>query len=218
MDTPKVRKPPLLPEGVKENPYVVLKVTRASSGEEIRASFKEIAGRDHPDRNADDEAAKARFLRASTAFSLIGTPSRRKAFDELMTLINAPVKASPPPKGVKPKPQPKPEAKAEKPKPARSPRPPRGPAEKLVWEVADPWTFGPPRPGADSNEVLATLATETALRQGPLGTKRGPIRIEVTVDGDMIHAVGDSLNGLRELDRAIRSASQLMSPLFKLFK
>jgi DnaJ-class molecular chaperone len=66
---------------VARNPYTVLGVQPSASDEEIRAAFRKLAKRYHPDRNPDDKSAEEKFKELSAAFEILGDAERRKRFD-----------------------------------------------------------------------------------------------------------------------------------------
>ncbi|MEM9494834.1 MAG: J domain-containing protein [Pseudomonadota bacterium] len=63
------------------NPYVVLGLAPTASDADIRAAFRKLAKKHHPDRNPDDARAEERFKEVSAAFDVLGDPERRKKFD-----------------------------------------------------------------------------------------------------------------------------------------
>ena len=63
------------------NPYVVLGVAPTASDSDIRAAFRKLAKKYHPDRNPDDKRAEEKFKEISAAFDVLGDPERRKKFD-----------------------------------------------------------------------------------------------------------------------------------------
>ena len=63
------------------NPYIVLGLAPTASDSEIRAAFRKLAKKYHPDRNPDDKKAEEKFKEISAAFDVIGDPDRRKKFD-----------------------------------------------------------------------------------------------------------------------------------------
>lgn len=66
----------------KRDYYEVLDVARDASPEEIKRSYKQIALRNHPDRNPDDETAVERFKEAAEAFEVLSTPEKRSLYDQ----------------------------------------------------------------------------------------------------------------------------------------
>lgn len=63
------------------NPYAVLGLAPTASDADIRAAFRKLAKKYHPDRNPDDKKAEDKFKEVSAAFDIIGDPDRRKKFD-----------------------------------------------------------------------------------------------------------------------------------------
>ncbi len=63
------------------DPYDVLGVAKNASQKDIKAAFRKLAKKYHPDRNPDDPKAKERFNEANQAYEVIGEDARRKQFD-----------------------------------------------------------------------------------------------------------------------------------------
>lgn len=61
--------------------YDVLGVARGASEEEIRAAYRRLAKRYHPDFNPGDRAAEARFKEISAAYEILGDPEKRARYD-----------------------------------------------------------------------------------------------------------------------------------------
>jgi DnaJ-class molecular chaperone len=59
----------------------VLGVAPTASDADIRAAFRTLAKKYHPDRNKDDPKAEEKFKEVSAAFDIIGDADRRKKFD-----------------------------------------------------------------------------------------------------------------------------------------
>ena len=62
--------------------YQALEVPHDATADAIKDAWRRIAKASHPDRNPDDEAAVARFLRASEAYEVLGDPARRARYDQ----------------------------------------------------------------------------------------------------------------------------------------
>jgi molecular chaperone DnaJ len=60
--------------------YEILGVTRDSSDEDIKRSFRKLAQRWHPDVNTDPDA-DARFKEVNEAYQILSDPERRQAYD-----------------------------------------------------------------------------------------------------------------------------------------
>ncbi|MBI4955359.1 MAG: J domain-containing protein [Myxococcales bacterium] len=67
-------------EAVKD-PYDVLGVDRSATPEEIKAAFRRLAAKHHPDRNPGDEGAVQRFKELNAAHEILKDPQKRAMFD-----------------------------------------------------------------------------------------------------------------------------------------
>jgi molecular chaperone DnaJ len=65
----------------KRDYYEILGVPRGADEAALRAAYRTIAMRDHPDRNPDDPAAEERFKEASEAYAILSDAERRRAYD-----------------------------------------------------------------------------------------------------------------------------------------
>lgn len=63
------------------DPYTVLGVPRSADAAEIKASYRKLALRYHPDRNPGDAAAEERFKEISEAYATLRDPEGRARFD-----------------------------------------------------------------------------------------------------------------------------------------
>ncbi len=61
--------------------YEILGVSRTASAEEIKKCYRQMALKYHPDRNPGDKACEERFKLAAEAYSVLGDPQKREAFD-----------------------------------------------------------------------------------------------------------------------------------------
>jgi DnaJ-class molecular chaperone len=64
-----------------EDPYQTLGVKRGDSEETIRAAYRKLAKRHHPDLNPNDPKAAARFTAINVANDLLSDPDKRAKFD-----------------------------------------------------------------------------------------------------------------------------------------
>ena len=64
-----------------ENLYHVLGVNRYASQEEIRAAFKKLAFRYHPDKNPGNKAAEEKFKRINNAYQVLSDLKKRGLYD-----------------------------------------------------------------------------------------------------------------------------------------
>ncbi len=65
----------------KRDYYEVLGVEKGASDQEIKKAYRRLAMKYHPDRNPDDETAKARFQEASEAYEVLSDEEKRSAYD-----------------------------------------------------------------------------------------------------------------------------------------
>jgi molecular chaperone DnaJ len=63
------------------DPYSVLGVERDATEAEIRAAFRRLAAKHHPDRNPGDPRAQARFTEINEAHQILTDPDKRAAYD-----------------------------------------------------------------------------------------------------------------------------------------
>jgi molecular chaperone DnaJ len=66
---------------LKRDHYGVLGVARTASGVEIKAAYRRLALRWHPDRNAGDRGAEERFKEVSIAYAVLGDEAKRAHYD-----------------------------------------------------------------------------------------------------------------------------------------
>jgi molecular chaperone DnaJ len=55
----------------KQDYYEILGVARGASGAEIKAAFRKLAMKHHPDRNPNDKAAEQRFKEVNEAYEVL---------------------------------------------------------------------------------------------------------------------------------------------------
>ena len=65
----------------KRDYYEVLGVGREAGEGDIKASYRKLALRFHPDRNPDDPEAEEKFKEASEAYSVLSDAQKRAAYD-----------------------------------------------------------------------------------------------------------------------------------------
>jgi len=64
-----------------EDPFKVLGVSRDASQDEVKAAYRKLALKWHPDRNADNKAeAEAKFKQVSKAYSIVSDPQLRENY------------------------------------------------------------------------------------------------------------------------------------------
>jgi curved DNA-binding protein len=63
--------------------YKILGVKKSASAKEIKAAYRKLARKYHPDVNAGDRKAEARFKEVNEAHAVLGDPEKRKRYDQL---------------------------------------------------------------------------------------------------------------------------------------
>jgi len=63
------------------NLYEVLEVDEHCSPEELKAAYRRLARKYHPDSNTDDPMAESRFKEVSQAYEILSDPERRANYD-----------------------------------------------------------------------------------------------------------------------------------------
>jgi molecular chaperone DnaJ len=66
----------------KQDYYEILGVARGASGAEIKAAFRKLAMKHHPDRNPNDKAAEQRFKEVNEAYEVLKDAQKRAAYDQ----------------------------------------------------------------------------------------------------------------------------------------
>jgi curved DNA-binding protein len=62
--------------------YDVLGVSRSASDGDIKSAYRKLAKQYHPDKNAGDEKATARFKEVGEAYAVLSDPEKRKLYDQ----------------------------------------------------------------------------------------------------------------------------------------
>jgi len=70
--------------------YETLGVPRDASQQDIKAAFRKLAAKHHPDRNPDDPTAEDRFKEVNEAYTALSDPEKRKIYDQYGTTGNVP--------------------------------------------------------------------------------------------------------------------------------
>src|SRR5437763_9297509 len=65
----------------KRDYYDILEVTRASTGEEIKRSYRKLAVKFHPDKNPGDHTAEEKFKELGEAYDVLSDEQKRAAYD-----------------------------------------------------------------------------------------------------------------------------------------
>src|SRR5918994_2275030 len=64
-----------------DDPYRLLNVSREAGQATIKAAYRALAKRLHPDRNPGDPRAEQRFKQITRAYELLRDPDKRAQFD-----------------------------------------------------------------------------------------------------------------------------------------
>ena len=63
--------------------YSTLGVAKTASQKDIKAAYRKLARKHHPDVNQGDKSAEGRFKEINEAYEVLGDPDKRKKYDEL---------------------------------------------------------------------------------------------------------------------------------------
>ena len=65
----------------KRDYYEILEVTKTATDAEIKAAYRKLAIKYHPDKNPDDHTAEEKFKEAAEAYSVLSDAQKRAAYD-----------------------------------------------------------------------------------------------------------------------------------------
>lgn len=63
------------------DPYEVLGLERSASADDVKAAFRKLAQKFHPDRNPGDDGAQERFKEINGAYQVLSDPQKRAMYD-----------------------------------------------------------------------------------------------------------------------------------------
>lgn len=66
----------------KKDFYEILGVAKNASETDIKAAYRKLALKYHPDRNPDNKEAEEKFKEASHAYEILSDPAKRKQYDQ----------------------------------------------------------------------------------------------------------------------------------------
>jgi molecular chaperone DnaJ len=69
--------------------YKVLGVSKTAEADEIKKAYRKLARKYHPDSNAGDASAEAKFKEVSEAYDVVGDVKKRKEYDEARRLFGS---------------------------------------------------------------------------------------------------------------------------------
>lgn len=76
-------------EWIEKDFYQVLGVPKDASQSDIKKAFRKLAKANHPDSNADNAKAEARFKEVTEANDVLSDPKKRKEYDEARALFGS---------------------------------------------------------------------------------------------------------------------------------
>ena len=71
----------MVPKEEEEDHYAVLGVSPDAPGDVVRAAYRALVAKCHPDRNPDNRDAEAKLKRLNAAFQVVGNPEKRSQYD-----------------------------------------------------------------------------------------------------------------------------------------
>ncbi|MEP6463698.1 MAG: molecular chaperone DnaJ [Frankiaceae bacterium] len=74
---------------IEKDYYKALGVAKDASAAEIKKAYRKLARQHHPDKNAADAKAEARFKEVSEAYDVLSDATKRKEYDEARSLFGS---------------------------------------------------------------------------------------------------------------------------------
>jgi molecular chaperone DnaJ len=66
----------------KRDYYEILGVTKSSTADEIKKSYRKLAIKYHPDKNPDNPEAEEKFKEAAEAYEILSSPEKKQRYDQ----------------------------------------------------------------------------------------------------------------------------------------
>ena len=63
--------------------YATLGVHKSATEKDIKAAYRKLARKHHPDVNLGDKSAEGRFKELNEAYEVLGDPDKRRKYDKL---------------------------------------------------------------------------------------------------------------------------------------
>ena len=76
----------------KRDYYEVLGVNKSASSEQIKAAYRKLAVKHHPDKNKGDKASEEKFKEASEAYRVLSNTERKQKRQDSQNSLVAPTK------------------------------------------------------------------------------------------------------------------------------
>lgn len=76
--------------------YQILGVPRTAGQKEIKAAYRKLAAKHHPDKNPGDKQAEERFKEINEAYTVLSDPEKRKFYDQYGSAEARPTYTPPP--------------------------------------------------------------------------------------------------------------------------
>jgi len=76
----------LAPEGEDDDLYATLQLERSATREEIKAAYRRLSLRHHPDRNPGDPQAVEAFMKIHRAYQVLSQEKSREEYDRKLTV------------------------------------------------------------------------------------------------------------------------------------
>jgi hypothetical protein len=145
-----------MPRDGRQDHYEVLGLHSDAPDEVVRAAYRALAAKYHPDRNPSDRSAELKLKRLNAAFAVLGNPELRKQYD---ALTRSPEEDQPSPEDETSK-TPSPSSTRSK---VRAEQPPQQPR----WKVPQEPKQDEPRwkvPGEDPQQAESSRVARAATR------------------------------------------------------
>jgi molecular chaperone DnaJ len=68
--------------GTKRDYYEILSISRSATDDELKAAYRKLALKYHPDRNPEDKTAEEKFKEAAEAYEVLRDPQKRSIYDQ----------------------------------------------------------------------------------------------------------------------------------------